>query len=191
MGVWQRYRLGARGRRGFAQVAVGLVVVVGTGAVTQLQPAAVLDRTRRSARPLLQVMGRIPDTTSWEPIDTGPGPVEVSGVLVVFFAVPLYFANATQFREQLEAALDRGPDSPGLLVLDAVGMYDMDFTGTRLLKQVLDDLDRRHVTFALARVGSHLRANLARSLLPRIGTDRLFPSVDQAVNALGPPRRSS
>ena len=63
----------------------------------------------------------------------------------------------------------------------------MDFTGTRLLKQVLDDLDRRHVTFALARVGSHLRANLARSLLPRIGTDRLFPSVDQAVNALGAP----
>jgi hypothetical protein len=66
-------------------------------------------------------------------------------------------------------------------------MYDMDYTGTRVLKQVLDELDRRHVTFALARAGSHLRAILARSLLPWIGADRLFPSVDQAVNALGPP----
>jgi len=178
----------------FGLAAVTLLTVALVGVEQGIGVAvglAVLDRTRRSARPLLHVMGRIPDTTSWEPIDTGPGPVEVPGVLVVFFAVPLYFANATQFREQLEAALDRGPDSPGLLVLDAVGMYDMDFTGTRLLKQVLDDLDRRHVTFALARVGSHLRANLARSLLPRIGTDRLFPSVDQAVNALGAPRRSS
>lgn len=152
---------------------------------------AALDRTRRSARPLLDVMGRIPGTTSWEPIDTGPGPVEVPGVLVVFFAVPLYFAHAAQFREQLQAALDRGTDHPGLLVLDAVGMYDMDYTGTRLLTQVLDDLDHRHVSFALARVGTHLRANLARSLLPRIGTERLFPSVDQAVRALGPPGRAS
>jgi high affinity sulfate transporter 1 len=146
---------------------------------------AVLDRTRRSARPLLHVMGRVPDTTSWEPIETGPGPVEVPGVLVVFFAVPLYFANAAQIREQLKAALDRGPDRPRLLVLDAVGMHDMDFTGARILNQVLDDLDRRHVTFALARVGSGLRTSLARSVLPRIGADRLFASVDQAVRALG------
>jgi SulP family sulfate permease len=178
----------------FGLAAVTLLTVALVGVEQGIGVAvglAVLDRTRRSARPLLHVMGRIPDTTSWEPIDTGSGPVEVPGVLVVFFAVPLYFANATQFREQLEAALDRGPDSPRLLVLDAVGTYDMDFTGTRLLKQVLDELDRRQVTFALARAGSHLRAILARSLLPRIGTDRLFPSVDQAVKALGPSGRSS
>ena len=174
----------------FGLAAVTLLTVALVGVEQGIGVAvglAVLDRTRRSARPLMHVMGRIPDTTSWEPIDTGPGPVEVPGVLVVFFAVPLYFANAPQFREQLEAALGRGPDRPGLLVLDAVGMYDMDYTGTRVLKQVLDELDRRHVTFALARAGTHLRTNLARSLLPQIGTDRLFPSVDQAVNALGPP----
>jgi hypothetical protein len=64
-------------------------------------------------------------------------------------------------------------------------MHDMDFTGARILNQVLDDLDRRHVTFALARVGSGLRTSLARSVLPRIGADRLFSSVDQAVRALG------
>jgi hypothetical protein len=52
---------------------------------------------------------------------------------------------------------------------------------------VLDTLDHQHATFAMARVGNHLRENLARSgLLPRIGTDNLFPSVDEAVTALGP-----
>ena len=151
---------------------------------------AVLDRTRLSARPQLHVMARIPGTTSWEPLEEDHGTVELPGVLVVLFATPLYFANAVNFRSQINAALDRHLDGPGLLVMDVVGMHDIDYTGTRALRDVLDTLDRQHATFAMARVGNHLRENLARSgLLPRIGTDNLFPSVDEAVTALGPRER--
>ena len=57
----------------------------------------------------------------------------------------------------------------------------------RALNDVLDELDRQHITFALTRAGNHLRENLARSgLLKRIGPERLFESVDDAVRALGP-----
>lgn len=148
---------------------------------------AILDRTRLSARPHAHIMARIPETTSWAPLKSTHHPVEVPGVLVVLFAAPLYFANAGNFRAQIDNALAHLPNRPHVLVLDVVGMHDIDYTGTRALKDVLDELDQQHIAFALARAGSHMLENLARSgLLEQIGTDRVFPSVDAAVRTLGP-----
>ncbi len=173
---------------GLALVALLTVALVGVeqgiGVAVGL---AVLDRTRLSARPQAHVMARVPGTTSWGPVESTQSAIEIPGVLVVLFAAPLYFANAGHFRSQIDEALDRPAASPRLLVLDVVGMHDLDYTGARALKDVLDELDRQHVSFAMARVGSHLRENLARSgLLQRIGPDRLFRTVDEAVKALGP-----
>lgn len=159
-------------------VEQGIVVAVGL---------AILDRTRLSARPQAHVMARIPGTTSWEPLESAERPVEVPGVLVVLFAASLYFANAGHFRAQLDKALVHLPNRPHLLVLDVVGMHDIDYTGARALTNLLDELDRQHVTFALARAGSHVLENLARGeLLDRLRTDHIFASVDEAVRALGP-----
>ncbi len=74
-----------------------------------------------------------------------------------------------------------------MFVLDVVGMHNIDFTGARALNDVLNELDRQQIAFALTRAGRHLRETLARSgLLERIGTDRCFRSVDDAVTALDP-----
>ena len=160
----------------FAGVEEGIAVAVGL---------AILDRTRLSARPQLHVLGCIPQTTSWAPISSPSEPIQVPGVLVVLFATPLWYANAIHFRDQLQAALTRASGPLRLVVLDAIGMSDLDYTGARSLHEALDDLDRKHISFAIARAGEHVRDSLTRSgLLQRIGEDRLFPSVDEAVTAL-------
>jgi SulP family sulfate permease len=157
-------------------VEQGIAVAVGL---------AILDRTRLSARPQLHVLGRIPQTTSWAPISSPSKPAQVPGLLVVLFATPLWYANAVHFHDQLHDALARAIGPPSLLVLDAIGMSDLDYTGARSLREALDELDRKHITFAIARAGEHVRDSLARSgLLERIGEDRLFPSVGEAVTAL-------
>ena len=161
----------------FVGVEQGIAVAVGL---------AILDRTRLSARPQLHVLGRTPGTTSWAPISSPEQPAQVPGVLVVLFATPLWYANAVHFRAQLQVALTRAVGPPRLVVLDAIGMSDLDYTGSRSLREVLDALDRDHISFAIARAGEHVRISLARSgLLERIGEERLFPSVDEAVTALG------
>ncbi len=148
---------------------------------------AILDRTRLSARPQLHVLGRIPATTSWAPLSRTEHAAQVPGVLVVLFATPLWYANAVHFRTQVEASLTRVVGTPRLLVLDALGMGDVDYTGSRALGEVLDRLERDHITFAVARAGEHMRESLRRSgLLARIGEDNLFPFVDDAVTSLGP-----
>jgi high affinity sulfate transporter 1 len=153
---------------------------------------AILDRTRLSARPQLHVLGRIPQTTSWVPLSANPHAAQVPSVLAVLFATPLWYANAVHFRAQVKASLARTVGTPRLVVLDALGMSDIDFTGCRALGQVLDQLDADHIAFAVARAGGHACESLRRSgLLSRIDEDHLFPSVDEAVMALGPDSPSS
>ncbi len=83
-------------------LAVALIgVEQGIGVAVGL---AILDRTRLTARPQLHVLGRIPGTTSWAPVTAPERPVEVPGVLVVLFAAPLWYANATHFRAGLDHA---------------------------------------------------------------------------------------
>jgi SulP family sulfate permease len=145
---------------------------------------AILDRTRLSARPQLHVLGRIPGTTSWAPLSSAEGAAQVPGVLVALFATPLWYANSTHFKGQLQAALSRGEGDVKVVVLDSIGMSDIDYTGARVLKGALDDLDRKHIHVAVARAGERLRVGLERSgLLARIGEENFFPAVDEAVTA--------
>jgi SulP family sulfate permease len=159
-------------------VEQGIAVAVGL---------AILDRTRLTARPQLHLLGQVPGTTSWAPLSRAEHAVQVPGVLAVLFSTPLWYANAARFRAELDDARSRAVGELRLVVLDAVGMTDLDFTGSLALAQSLDTLDRHHVSFAIARAGQHLRDNLARSgLLERIGADRLYASVDEAVTGAGP-----
>jgi len=159
-------------------VEQGIAVAVGL---------AILDRTRLSARPQLHVLGRIPGTTSWAPLSSEEHATQVPGVLVVLFATPLWYANAVHFRTELDASRTRALGTSVLVVLDALGMSDIDYTGARTLGEVLDELDRDQVAFAVARAGQHMRDSLSRSgLLERIGEDHFFSSVDEAVTGLGP-----
>jgi MFS superfamily sulfate permease-like transporter len=175
----------------FTLALITLIVVAVVGVEQGIAVAvglAILDRTRRSARPATFVLGRIAGTTSWEDVDNPNNTAAaVPGVLVFFFGGPLYFANAGYFRLKIHTAMAAASPPPQLLVLDAVAIADIDFTGARALGQVLDELERSHVTMAVARAVATAPQNLARSgLLDRIGRQRLFPSVDEAVLALGP-----
>lgn len=149
---------------------------------------AILDRTRISTRPSAHVLERIPGTTSWRPLQADERPEhEEPGVLALLFAAPVYFATADRFRSQVEQALATHPAPVDALVLDLAGMHDIDFTGARAFRALLDSLERRHVRVAIARAGGTVQGNLERAgLLQRLGADRVFDSVDEAVEAMRP-----
>jgi sulfate permease, SulP family len=147
---------------------------------------AILDRIRLSARPQLHVMGRVPGSTSWLPVDGGTPTTQVPDVLVLLFATPLWYANAVHFHDEVEAALARAPGTT-VLVLDTLGMSDVDFTGSRVLGRLLTNFERDHITLGVARAGDHLQETMRRSgLTARIGQDRFYPTTDAAVSALAP-----
>ena len=174
----------------FALAAVTLLAVVLIGIEQGIVVAvglAILDRIRLTARPQLHVLGCIPGTTSWTPTTAAFDVKQVAGVLVVLFATPLWYANAAHFREMVEGALARADAPVRVLVIDTIGMSDLDFTGSRALARVLDRCARDNIEVGLARTGEHVLRSLRQSgLMDRIGEDHVFPAVDEAVSALAP-----
>lgn len=173
----------------FFLATVGLLTVAFIGVQQGIAVAvalAIADRARLSARPQLHVLGLIPGTTSWAPLSGPEEAAQLPGVLVVLFATPLWYANAVNFRKEMEQALTRAVGRPKVVVLDAIGMSDIDFTGSRAFGEVLDELERLHLLFAVARAGEHVRSNLEKAgLLARIGEERFYATVGEAVEALG------
>jgi high affinity sulfate transporter 1 len=175
----------------FALAAVTLIAVVFIGVEQGIAIAvglAILDRIRLSSRPELHVLGRVPGTTSWTPLDRDVEAQQIPSVLAVLFATPLWYANAIHFRQEVGVALRTAGGGTRVLVLDTVGMTDIDFTGSRALGRVLDACERDGITVGVARAGDHVRRAMRRSgLLWRIGEDRFYATVDEAVSALAPP----
>jgi sulfate permease, SulP family len=173
----------------FGLAAVTLLTVVLVGVEQGIAVAvllAILDRIRKSSRPALHVLGRVPGTTSWARPAFEPRAAIIPGVLVAGFATPIWYANAVHFREEVHAALG-GAAPVRVFVLDTIGMSDIDYTGSRALGLVVDACERDGIVFGIARAGGHLRESLRRSgLALRIGEDHVFSTVDEAVTALSP-----
>ncbi|HET9089237.1 MAG TPA: SulP family inorganic anion transporter [Acidimicrobiales bacterium] len=153
-------------------VELGLGVAVGL---------AIMVRTWRSARPRMVELGRRDDTTSWEPV-TVKGVTRRSHVLVVLYDEALYFANAGVFRRELHDLLAQHPNTTHV-VIDAVAMVDLDFTGLTTLGEVVDDLSHDGIDVVVARASDLVIARLQRSSDAAVRALRHFDSVDAAVDA--------
>ena len=142
---------------------------------------AILDQTWRSARPQMVEMGRRKGTTSWEPY--GEHAVErVDHILAVLFNEALFFANAGVFRRQMHDVLATRPKTQHVII-DAVAIADIDFTGLAALSEVVEDLTKDEITISFARVNNALRARLTNSSDRAIRHIQLFDSTDAAAEA--------
>ena len=126
-------------------------------------------------------LGRRTGTTSWEPLEE-TGTEVVDEALVVLFGNAIFFANAGIFRRQLHQLMSKNPNAKHLIV-DAVAIADIDYTGMTILSQVVGDLTKDKVSVALARVNDKVRQSLEDSFDESLRTLKLYPSVDVAVNA--------
>jgi sulfate permease, SulP family len=189
--IFHLHDLSAVARFSLLEFALALITLLTVALIGVEQGIAVavvlamLDRIRKSAQSQLAVLGRVAGTTSWTPLAADPDAAQQTGVLAVLFATPLWYANATHFREQFADAVTQAPGTTRVVVLDAIGMADVDFTGARVLGRVLDSFGRAHMSFGVARAGDHLRETLRRSgLLDRISEERFFSTVNEAVTTL-------
>ncbi len=140
------------------------------------------------ARPHCTELLRVPGTTIWWPPAEAPASKREPGVLVFALGAPLNFTNASYVSLRLTDAIAAQPTLPHLVVLEASGMIDIDYTGGRQLQQTIARLRTRGMVIALARLSATPAQIDARrsGLLDTLGAGMVFRSVDEAVKALGP-----
>jgi MFS superfamily sulfate permease-like transporter len=129
---------------------------------------------------------RVPGTTIWWPTSPHVAGERVPDVTVVAFQAPLSFLNAATFRSDVRHILRTSQPPPKLLVLEASGIPEIDFTAAQTLRDLIKACEASGVTVAVARLES-VRAQEAferfgiHDVLPR---NRIFHSVDEAVRTL-------
>jgi sulfate permease, SulP family len=144
---------------------------------------SILDLLRRVSRPHDGVLGYVPGLAGMHDVDDYPGATTVAGLVVYRYDAPLCFANAEDFRRRALAAVDAAVD-PRWLLLNVEAVIEIDLTAADAVHQLCDELDRRGVVSALARVKQDLVPDLkAGGLYDRIGADHIFPTLPTAVAA--------
>jgi MFS superfamily sulfate permease-like transporter len=129
----------------------------------------------------------VPDTTIWWPANPNAPGMRHPGVAVVGLQAPLSFLNAQNFRADVLGVVKASTPKPRLLVLEASGIIEIDFTAAQTLLDLIRQCRAEGVTVAMARLES-TRAQQAferfriHDVLPR---DHIFFSVDEAVRKLG------
>jgi sulfate permease, SulP family len=143
-----------------------------------------------TTRARVVIFERVPGTSIWWPSSPSlPGEQE-PGVIVAGFQAPLSFLNAYDFRRDILDALQSSPQRPRLLVLEATGIVEIDFTAAEILRDLIRKCHADGVDFAIARLES-IRAQEAMARLginEVLGPDRQFRSVEEAIRALARPK---
>ena len=156
------------------EIGMGLAVVL-----------AIADRTRRTARPRGGELGKLPGTSSWVLNDPQLHLETVPGMAVYFLAAPVWFANADNVAARVLSLAGPGTGVRSL-VLDGVGVSDVDYTGSRALLAAARQLSSEGVTLAFARLAPNVEAELEKAGILAIAGGRSYPSVQEAVTAATP-----
>jgi SulP family sulfate permease len=164
--------------------AVAVLVVGVLPGVLVAIGLSVLDLLRRVARPHDAVEGFVPGLAGMHDVDDYPGATVVPGLLVYRYDSPLFFANAEDFRRRALAAVAAAVEPVRWFVLNVEAIVEVDIDAVDVLGDVRNDLSRRDIVFALARMKHDLRSQLeGTDLLEQIGEDHMFPTLPTAVDA--------
>jgi MFS superfamily sulfate permease-like transporter len=136
-------------------------------------------------RPKCAVLARVPGTTVWWALENDEPGEHVPGIVVFAPGAPITFMNAAAIRRALNDAV-AAAEPCRLVVIEANGVIDLDFTGAQILRHAIANLHARGIDVAIARLESaRAAASVRRSGLAGVlGGGRIFRSVDEAIRQL-------
>jgi len=117
-------------------------------------------------------------------LDDYPDAKPVPGLVVYRYDSPLFFANVEDFKRRALASLDTRPEPVEWFLLNPEANVQIDITAVDALDELREELTRRGVVFAMARVKQDLRDDLdAAGFVDRLGEDHVFMTLPTAVQA--------
>lgn len=176
-----------------AEAGISILATVGVvafGAMEGILVAAVLAVlrfVRLTARPKVEVLGRIPGVPGFHSRARHSEAKPVPGLLLLRFNGPLVFFNSGHFRHELMAALEAAEQKPRAVVLDLLTVTDVDVTGLYTLMEVYDLLEAQGIELVAG--GRQTQwGNWAQQRGFDVEKIKLFRTLHQAVRALRDPK---
>lgn len=168
----------------FSLAIMTAVAVVAIGVEQGILIAIALSlfrHVRHSYRPHTMVLAAGADGR-WTPGPATPGRITAPGLIIYRFAADLFYANQDRFVDEVRMLVARAPTPVHTLIIDAGAITDLDYSAGQGLRELLQDLGRRHVTVIFGRVSPYLRSDMDRhGLTAELGEQNIFPTLHEAL----------
>jgi sulfate permease, SulP family len=136
----------------------------------------------RLARPMDAVLQKMPGTGEYHDLSDGSAEHTVPGLIAYRFYAPLIFANAEHFGQRVRELIASSPTPVRFVVFDMQAVWEIDVTAAEMLSRLVDELQQKGITFAIARAKRPLREKLERiGLKEKFSEKTYFSSVHMAV----------
>ncbi len=136
----------------------------------------------RAWHPYDAVLGRATGVKGYHDLTRYPEAKQIPGLILYRFDAPLFFANATIFRERLLATVGDSEIPVKMIVVAAEPITDLDSTAADMLADLDHDLETKGVELAFAEMKDPVKDRLRRfGLEERIGHERFYPTIGVAV----------
>lgn len=143
---------------------------------------SVLDIFRRAWSPYSAILGNPEDVPGFHDVKHYPDAEQEPGLIILRWSAPLFFANASMFRDRIRGIVANAPEKPKWILVAAEPITDIDTTAGTMLRNLDLELNAAGIHLAFAELQSDVADSIVRyGLLEVIDQGHIYSSVKQAV----------
>ncbi|HJZ28468.1 MAG TPA: SulP family inorganic anion transporter, partial [Streptosporangiaceae bacterium] len=144
---------------------------------------SILNVFRRAWWPYDTELGRVDGLEGYHDVHSHPQAQHLPGLVIYRFDAPLFFANATTFRDEIRR-LARTDPKPAWILIAAEPVTDVDTTAADMLEDLDQALNAQHISLVFAELKDPARRKIERYGLTRtIDPRHFYPTIESAVTA--------
>src|ERR1700759_2299482 len=144
---------------------------------------SILNVFRRAWWPYDTELGRVTGLEGYHDIQSYPDARHLPGLVIYRFDGPLFFANATTFRDEVRRMAKADPP-PRWILVAAEPITDVDTTASDMLEELDEALNAQHTSLVFAELKDPVRRKIERYGLTRtIAPRHFYPTIESAVAA--------
>jgi MFS superfamily sulfate permease-like transporter len=144
---------------------------------------SILNVFRRAWWPYDTELGRVEGLPGFHDVHSYPDAQHLPGLVIYRFDGPLFFANATTFRDEVRRMAGADPP-PRWILIAAEPVTDVDTTASDVLEDLDEALNAQGISLVFAELKDPVREKIERYGLTRtIDPRHFFPTIEAAVTA--------
>ena len=144
---------------------------------------SILNVFRRAWWPYDTELGRVDGLAGYHDVHTHPDAQRLPGLVIYRFDGPLFFANATTFRDEIRR-MARADPPPRWILIAAEPITDVDTTASDVLEELDAALNEHGISLVFAELKDPVRGKIERYGLTRtIDPSHFYPTIESALTA--------
>ena len=136
----------------------------------------------RAWQPHYAIMGKTPQVVGYHDVSRYPDAEQISGLLMLRWDAPIFFANANIFRKVVREQVAMAKPTPNWVLIAAEPITDVDSTAADMLVDLDLELNAAGISLIIAELKDHVREKIERyGLLDTIDHRHFYPTIEAAV----------